>query len=391
MITIHPWPNAKDMAFSIRDDDLSFFTDSKMLERIYNKAWENGFKVSFSTIPNHKGTNNLNVPPNFRNSHNYYPIYKNTQLVEFLKQKIVEDKIDIMQHGYCHMKNVNLPELKFDLKSSTIITKNNEKFDLNKYSEFYGANADYIRTNIKEGKTILEKTFEIPIKVFVAPQEYLNKNMWQELLNNNLSYCGSFGIRSLKNVPINQINFINMFKVVYKNLINNFEEINDNKMFLTNLLTIPSEYSHSWNISSNSEKEHFNYFKDSIHNKLKSRGFLILLTHYYEYYYDWNEKITQKNLYKYFIKSLNYVNNNLDLWKCSVTELVSWISRIKQIHLKQKHNELIITSRFKLPGFTIKIHDDIGVENKFNVLEKNSFKYVIMDIKVGENRIVINN
>jgi hypothetical protein len=79
------------------------------------------------------------------------------------------------------------------------------------------------------------------------------------------------------------------------------------------------------------------------------------------------------------------------LWKCSVTELVSWISRIKQIHLKQKHNELIITSRFKLPGFTIKIHDDIGVENKFNVLEKNSFKYVIMDIKVGENRIVINN
>ena len=66
MITLHKLPYGHDIAFAIRDDDLSFFTVPMMLETIYQKAWDMDFKVSFATVPNHKGSNNLNVPPSYR-------------------------------------------------------------------------------------------------------------------------------------------------------------------------------------------------------------------------------------------------------------------------------------------------------------------------------------
>src|SRR4030042_1240591 len=103
---IHPLPNAADASFSIRDDDISYFSEPEKLEIIYRQLWKNEFKVSFAVIPAQKGTNNLNVPPEFRNTDKYYVIDKNKNIINFLKLKINERKIDILQHGYSHTDNI---------------------------------------------------------------------------------------------------------------------------------------------------------------------------------------------------------------------------------------------------------------------------------------------
>ena len=216
MIKVHPLPYAADVAFAIRDDDISYFTPPEKLEKIYEKAWNMGFKVSFAVIPMHKGTNNPNVPPVFRNTGKYYPINQNKELVEYLKAKISEGKVDILQHGFCHTENSNLPALKFDLKKGVLSSYNDQKIDLVKYSEFHGADEKDVNFKIREGKIILEETFDIPVKVFVSPQELLTKPLWMVLWKNNLNYCGSIGRNVITQIPVRYINFYPLLKVVTK-------------------------------------------------------------------------------------------------------------------------------------------------------------------------------
>jgi len=48
-IELLKWPEGKS-PFIIRDDDVSFFTSSKMLQSLYEHAWSKGYVVSFSII-----------------------------------------------------------------------------------------------------------------------------------------------------------------------------------------------------------------------------------------------------------------------------------------------------------------------------------------------------
>ena len=75
--------------YLIRDDDTNFFTKSNMLESIYSKAWNNQFKVSISVIPYQKAINDVCVPPDTRNSQEYYSIENNKEICSFLKDKSI--------------------------------------------------------------------------------------------------------------------------------------------------------------------------------------------------------------------------------------------------------------------------------------------------------------
>lgn len=50
----------------IRDDDTNFFTKTNMLESIYSKAWEDGYKVSLAIVPFQKGIDDISVPSSIR-------------------------------------------------------------------------------------------------------------------------------------------------------------------------------------------------------------------------------------------------------------------------------------------------------------------------------------
>src|SRR4051812_36258506 len=94
-------PNGK-IPILIRDDDINFFTKSRMLESIYSGLWKNQFKISLSVIPYQKTINDVCIPPDIRNSQEYYSIEHNKELCLFLKEKINHNNIEIIQHGVSH-------------------------------------------------------------------------------------------------------------------------------------------------------------------------------------------------------------------------------------------------------------------------------------------------
>lgn len=336
---ICPWPHGADVAFAIRDDDISYFTSPKKLERIYGSAWNMRFKVSFAVIPMHRGTNNPNLPPEFRNNGKYHPVNQNEELVKSLKMKISEGKIDILQHGYCHTERLSLPALKFDLEKGSLSNYGGQKIDLARYSEFYGVSEKDVDSKVKEGKNILAETFGTPIKVFVSPQELLTKPLWMALWKNNLNYCGGIDRNIITQVPLKHINFYPLLKAATRKALGfNSESIAGDITHITDIVTIPATYRHYWNKFMNDELAGywFNHLKMVLENRRKRNSYFILLTHYWEYFYDWEDEITQERQHEYLNKILEYVDNNLNVWKCTVSELVDWIMERDNIMVREK-------------------------------------------------------
>ena len=386
-IRIHPLPYAADVAFAIRDDDLSFFTPPEKLEKIYKNAWNMGFKVSFAAIPKHRGVNKLNVPPKFRGANEYYPIYGNLELVKYLKSKISEGKVDIMQHGFCHAERSNLPTPKFDFDKGIISSSDNQKMNLVQSSEFYGLKEGEVYSKVSEGKSILERSFGVPVKVFVAPQELLTKSLWMALFKNNLNYCGGIGRNIIVQVPINHINFHPLFKVATKKVLGvNPESIAEDIMHITDIITIPATYRHYWNkFTSDGLAEYwFSNFKTIFENKKKQNGYFILLTHYWEYFYDWKEEITQKKQHDYLNKILKYVDNNSNAWKCTISELMGWITARENLVVKEKNRWFEIFSPHEMHGLSISA-DEMNTEEvpERNIISEDR-NFMVLNINKGE-------
>src|SRR3989344_5257986 len=94
------------MKFAIRDDDTNFFTKPKELEHIFNRIW-NRCPISLAVVPFHSCTKTNQIPKKYWSGNKLFPIDKNNQLIKFLKQKIKEEKIDILLHGYNHKIETN--------------------------------------------------------------------------------------------------------------------------------------------------------------------------------------------------------------------------------------------------------------------------------------------
>ena len=83
----------------LRDDDTNYFTSERMLESIYSEAWDQGYKVSLSVVPLQTGINDISVPPDSRMSSRSYPITDNESLTRYIKKKIDQHSVEVIQHG----------------------------------------------------------------------------------------------------------------------------------------------------------------------------------------------------------------------------------------------------------------------------------------------------
>lgn len=137
------------MKLIIRDDDLSHFANPNDLEGIYGGIWEK-CPISFAVIP-HVTTKGFETPLKVTKENNLFSIGKNRKLIVFLKKKIKEGKITIVQHGYSH-RNYG------------------KKFELERTDE------EQIYKELKEGKEYLEKLFGIKINTLVAPHDRFSKS-----------------------------------------------------------------------------------------------------------------------------------------------------------------------------------------------------------------------
>ena len=392
MITLHKLPYGHDIAFAIRDDDLSFFTDPAMIETIYHQAWSMGFKVSFAAVPNHKGSNNLNVPPKYRRTEAYYSIGENYKLVEVLQKKLNEGKIELMQHGYCHTKNENLPELEFDYKNRSL-TCHGTAIDLNAYSEFYRESDIDIIRNIINGKDILKSIFATSITTFVSPQEYFSTGVWCGLKKANYDYCGCIGRYSLLNIPAKHIKFSKIFSYFVNKMLKKDIRCTEISTKITDIITIPATYRHYWNkytdkISAEyAMKEFINIFED----RKEANSYFILLTHYWEYFYDWESKVTQKCQLEYLNKILLYVQENSDPWKCSIGDLIRWLKHIDKVEVTIRKDRVEIFSPFEIKGLSLLFKDERVFERLapvYNTVPKNGKNFVVLDLNAGEKKVI---
>ena len=392
MITLHKLPYGHDIAFAIRDDDLSFFTDPVMIETIYSRAWSMGFKVSFAAVPNHKGSNNLNVPPKYRQTGIYYNIGGNHRLVEFLQKKLNEEKIELMQHGYCHSENENLPELRFDCTTGSLVS-NGTAVDLRLYSEFYGKSDDDVINNILLGKDILEKTFDARITTFVAPQEYFSTGVWYGLKKANYDYCGSIGRSSLLIIPVKYLRFSNILRYVVYKLLNQDVQRIDSLTKISDIITIPATFRHYWNryTESTSAEAAMSEFIRLFELRKQQNSHFILLTHYWEFFYDWKDQITQKRQLEYLNKILSFVQENSDPWKCSIGELIHWQKIIDKIEITARKDEIEIFSPFEVKGLSLLFEDESTfrkIAQTYDTIQKRGKNFVVFDINAGERKII---
>ncbi|UCB60890.1 MAG: DUF2334 domain-containing protein [Candidatus Bathyarchaeota archaeon] len=146
--------------FALRDDDISYFTSPSMLETLYGSAWKQGFKPSLAIIPKRKIHGKS------------FSIAENRELVQFIKTKIDESHVDVIQHGYAH---------------STIADK----------AEFQIRDFRRVDRMLAKGRAILEKTFDCQISVFSAPHDAVSRATLRSLQRRGLCLCRRFTLGRL--------------------------------------------------------------------------------------------------------------------------------------------------------------------------------------------------
>lgn len=173
------------MRFAIRDDDTNYFTTPAELENCYKDVWDE-FPPTLSLISQVKGNWLYWVHQIYkdkqktdwqawRNDDLINPIDKNKELVDFIKQKVSEERIDISFHAKHHRnEDPVLPE-----------TRNNN----------YVGGAEYfttrdLTTEIKEEVFHLNNLLGTDISVFTPPQNLLSEQGYHAVLNAGLNICG---------------------------------------------------------------------------------------------------------------------------------------------------------------------------------------------------------
>jgi hypothetical protein len=129
------------MKFVIRDDDLNYFSKPADIERWYADIFAEHIPVGFSTIPFVKPESDV-YTGGASSEDKEYPIRENTELVAYVKSQPL---IEILQHGTTH--------------------------------ETVNGVFEYARAvpqgSVERGKEELEKTFGVPLHVFVPPHDWI--------------------------------------------------------------------------------------------------------------------------------------------------------------------------------------------------------------------------
>lgn len=259
----------------------------------------------------HRTVNILNVPPDFRNIQKYYPIYVNEELVKYLKSKISEGKVDIVQHSFCHTDNPDLPVLNFNLEKGVLSASDGKRIELSKFSEFYGLSEKDCWKRVRKGREILEQSFGRKVKVFLAPQEIYQRTFEKLSEEKGLYYCGGGNFHAVR---IRNINLPRLPSNVLRHLFRK-KAYPQGICDISDLPHLIPTYKHYWNKYMNDKLSNywFNRFKEEFHVCLRKKGVFILVTHYWEYFYDWQNEVTQT-------RQLEHLN-----------ELFEWITERKNL------------------------------------------------------------
>ena len=145
--------------------------------------------------------------------------------------------------------------------------------------EFGISDRDELARRLSEGIRILNNALQTEVKAFVPP--------WEKLSKPALKVIRKAGMWT--------------FKPSYKHY--------------------PSKYLDDPNAQ-------FERFKTKFIDSYRRGGYFILVHHCWDYFSDWEKKISREGLYRHFQEALAFVNTHPNVWKTTLTEVVEWLVSI---------------------------------------------------------------
>ncbi|EGA63707.1 DUF2334 domain-containing protein [Vibrio brasiliensis] len=158
--------------FVIRDDDLSYFSDIELIERLYQGVWKE-FPITFATIPYQKGTIAGHMPLEYWHTNTVFPIGENVALVNYIKSKIKEGRVDLVMHGIHHTYRFDRHKIVPELKEPS----------------------PNFAVQLREAKQYLEEVFMTEINTFVPPSNTMSKEVSRELISQGFNLLNLPGVR----------------------------------------------------------------------------------------------------------------------------------------------------------------------------------------------------
>ncbi len=203
----------------IRDDDICFWSDINTIREIYEEVFSLNYKISCAVIPFSVKFYYPEDRKYFYQDLNEQPLHKNKKIVEYLKQKLKENKLEIMLHGYNHLYKVGINEKNLDYATKGWLNELRKKYPNQQLlwkGEFEWDSYKNLRRKVKIGKEYLEDIFHIKIKTFVPPSNALSSEGVKAVIENKLNISGTMLLRRF-NRPLNFCSIKNfLIKLIWK-------------------------------------------------------------------------------------------------------------------------------------------------------------------------------
>ncbi len=294
------------MRFAIRDDDTNYFTTPQDLEACYADIWQD-YPPTLCLISKVKGKWSHWVHQIYQDKHDTdweawkkddtpYPIEGNGPLVEFLKSKIKEGKLDVGYHAKHH--------------------RNEDKYLPKSRANNYVRGAEYftmrdLTDDIKEEVEHLNKLLDTDISVFTPPQNLLSEKGYEAVLNAGLNICGGgipFYKKEKDKTGWKNIRKQAMFKLLHRDA--DYPKV----VRYTN----HNEIAYHYPLQPGTRLDSLMYDFDMVH---KYDGDFVLSTHYVEFDYPmvYDKTITMK---KVLVDFLDYVSQFDDVQKVTLSEML---------------------------------------------------------------------
>jgi hypothetical protein len=315
----------------IRDDDTNFFTRPKMLDTLYSQVWKDGFKVSLSVVPNQRGIDDGCIPPEVRKTRSDYPISGNRELLKFLKTRVENKSIEILQHGFYH-KNMENGRGEFSQEPNAKI-------------------------NIENGRRILRDVFDIEPKFFVPP--------FDDISETNLDLVVKIGM-----IPIYRNTKFDIFlrskwvphfmkSIVFKAVMKKY----------SNLPILPKpvhvnlgKRAISWSLPDmqfgrlKSFESLLDFVASFIESCNLSRKPICVLNHYYTYFYDWQNEVTNDELFNTWLTMMKLLSKMTNTWKTTFSELYDRQSSIENLRIAKTGSKISLGSNHFIQDFSFRIN-----------------------------------
>jgi len=353
----------------VRDDDTSYYTTPSKLKRLYRDAWGMGFKISLAVIPRittdiapgkYVASRGLRytpmVPPDVRGKGEKREIAENRELVRYLISENGRGRLELLLHGFEHVRVNGLPE-------------------------FSSKDADQTGRRLEEAIEIFERAFGWKPKVFVPPWELLSSEAADMLRERRLHICRrypAFPDEYLKSflkgyypVPFKRRPVI-FFKDLGPNCVSfrrGVFDLRDNGYFFSILYDAES--------SRKAAKEIF------LRNH-ENWNASIWCNHYWEFFFDWEKEISRSQIFENLNDFLRFVSG-FNIWKCGLEELAEWLRKCQGLKTRSRGNTLEIEAAEAMSNLAVHSDGRLRVRRgDVHLVESKNGIHIIREVPPGE-------